>query len=202
VVAFRLMNDSARGTADERSWKHPDGWSWAVFFVRWVLGLIFFMAGWWKTFELGPVGHAQFWRNGWHLFLGRSLGDRGRSRRPGTSRLPRRRNVDCAETSNKHATARTTPSSRARGRERVCPCLVTDLPSGWHLSRLSIGDSALQDLYDDIIRFGDGDLAQRPTRSRPPGDVIVRRAPAMAPKSAVSLLRNCRYSPWKHDANP
>ena len=40
-----------------------DGWSWAVFFVRWVLGLIFFMAGWWKTFELGPLGHAR------HLFI-------------------------------------------------------------------------------------------------------------------------------------
>lgn len=23
-----------------------------------LLGLIFFMAGWWKTFELGPLGHA------------------------------------------------------------------------------------------------------------------------------------------------
>ncbi len=32
---------------------------WAVFFARWVLGLIFFMAGWWKTFELGPVQHAR-----------------------------------------------------------------------------------------------------------------------------------------------
>ena len=25
--------------------KRLDGWSWALFFVRWVLGLIFFMAG-------------------------------------------------------------------------------------------------------------------------------------------------------------
>jgi uncharacterized membrane protein YphA (DoxX/SURF4 family) len=32
-----------------------DGWSWAIFFVRWVLGLIFLMAGWWKVFELGPL---------------------------------------------------------------------------------------------------------------------------------------------------
>jgi len=53
------MNESGRGLQGELSWKHPDGWAWAVFFVRWVLGLIFFMAGWWKTFELGPVGHAQ-----------------------------------------------------------------------------------------------------------------------------------------------
>lgn len=44
---------------EERAWRRPDGWSWAIFFVRWVLGLIFFMAGWWKTFELGPLGHAR-----------------------------------------------------------------------------------------------------------------------------------------------
>lgn len=31
----------------------------ACFFARWVLGLTFFMAGWWKVLELGPVGHAQ-----------------------------------------------------------------------------------------------------------------------------------------------
>ena len=35
------------------------GWKWSIFTVRWVLGLIFFMAGWWKCFPLGPVGHAQ-----------------------------------------------------------------------------------------------------------------------------------------------
>ena len=34
-------------------------WSWAIFTVRWVLGLIFFMAGWWKCFTLGPVQHAR-----------------------------------------------------------------------------------------------------------------------------------------------
>ena len=42
-----------------RTWQRLDGWSWAIFFVRWVLGLIFFMAGWWKTFELTPLGHAR-----------------------------------------------------------------------------------------------------------------------------------------------
>jgi putative oxidoreductase len=31
----------------------------AVLFVRLVLGLIFAMAGFWKTFELGPVGHTE-----------------------------------------------------------------------------------------------------------------------------------------------
>jgi len=36
-----------------------DGLAWALFFVRWVLGLIFFMAGFWKTFELGPAGHVR-----------------------------------------------------------------------------------------------------------------------------------------------
>ena len=33
--------------------------AWAVFFARWVLGLIFFMAGVWKVFVLTPVGHAR-----------------------------------------------------------------------------------------------------------------------------------------------
>jgi uncharacterized membrane protein YphA (DoxX/SURF4 family) len=44
---------------DERTARRLDGWSWAIFFVRWVLGLIFFMAGWWKTFDLGPFGHVR-----------------------------------------------------------------------------------------------------------------------------------------------
>jgi len=33
--------------------------SWAIFFARWVLGLIFFMAGVWKVFQLGPFEHAR-----------------------------------------------------------------------------------------------------------------------------------------------
>ena len=33
--------------------------AWALLFARAVLGLIFFMAGVWKVFELGPVGHVQ-----------------------------------------------------------------------------------------------------------------------------------------------
>ncbi len=32
--------------------------SWAIFFARIILGLIFFMAGWWKVFTLGPLEHA------------------------------------------------------------------------------------------------------------------------------------------------
>jgi uncharacterized membrane protein YphA (DoxX/SURF4 family) len=35
--------------------------TWAVFFARAVLGLIFFMAGCYKVFQLGPVGHVQRW---------------------------------------------------------------------------------------------------------------------------------------------
>ena len=33
--------------------------SWALLFARLVLGLIFFMAGLWKTFRLGPLEHAR-----------------------------------------------------------------------------------------------------------------------------------------------
>lgn len=31
----------------------------AIFFARMILGLIFFMAGWWKVFDLGPPEHAR-----------------------------------------------------------------------------------------------------------------------------------------------
>jgi uncharacterized membrane protein YphA (DoxX/SURF4 family) len=33
--------------------------AWAVLFGRLVLGLIFFMAGFWKIFQLGPIEHAR-----------------------------------------------------------------------------------------------------------------------------------------------
>src|SRR5438105_9218969 len=33
--------------------------SWALLFARLVLGLIFFMAGVWKVFQLGPLHHAR-----------------------------------------------------------------------------------------------------------------------------------------------
>ena len=33
--------------------------AWALFFARLILGLIFFMAGVWKVFQLGPIGHAR-----------------------------------------------------------------------------------------------------------------------------------------------
>jgi uncharacterized membrane protein YphA (DoxX/SURF4 family) len=35
--------------------------AWAILFARLVLGLIFFMAGCYKVFELGPLGHARKW---------------------------------------------------------------------------------------------------------------------------------------------
>ena len=38
---------------------NQSGWKWSIFTVRWVLGLIFFMAGWWKCFKLTPVEHAR-----------------------------------------------------------------------------------------------------------------------------------------------
>lgn len=37
--------------------------AWAVFFARALLALIFLMAGWFKVFGMGPVGHAE------HYFL-------------------------------------------------------------------------------------------------------------------------------------
>ena len=33
--------------------------SWAIFFARGILGFIFFMAGMWKVFGLGPLEHAR-----------------------------------------------------------------------------------------------------------------------------------------------
>ncbi len=33
--------------------------AWAIFFARAILGLIFFMAGVWKVFTLGPLEHAR-----------------------------------------------------------------------------------------------------------------------------------------------
>jgi uncharacterized membrane protein YphA (DoxX/SURF4 family) len=39
----------------------PANRAWAILFARLVLGFIFFMAGTWKVFELGPVEHAEKW---------------------------------------------------------------------------------------------------------------------------------------------
>ena len=36
-----------------------DNWPIVNFIVRWILGLIFLMAGYWKVFVLTPAGHAQ-----------------------------------------------------------------------------------------------------------------------------------------------
>ncbi len=37
----------------------PASVSWAVFFARWVLGLMFFMGAVWRVFQLGPLEHAR-----------------------------------------------------------------------------------------------------------------------------------------------
>jgi hypothetical protein len=44
-VSARIDNDAAK--------------AWAIFFARAVLGRIFFMAGCWKVFTLGPAGHVR-----------------------------------------------------------------------------------------------------------------------------------------------
>ena len=36
-----------------------DNIGYAVLIARWILGVLFFMAGWWKVFVLTPFGHAQ-----------------------------------------------------------------------------------------------------------------------------------------------
>ncbi len=41
------------------SWWKPNHRAWARFFCRVLLGVIFFMAGWFKCFELTPWGHAE-----------------------------------------------------------------------------------------------------------------------------------------------
>ena len=38
--------------------------AWAILFARLILGLIFFMAGTWKVFTLGPLEHARKWFTG------------------------------------------------------------------------------------------------------------------------------------------
>lgn len=39
--------------------ENASGRAWARFFVRVMLGLTFFMAGWFKCFEITPLGHAR-----------------------------------------------------------------------------------------------------------------------------------------------
>jgi uncharacterized membrane protein YphA (DoxX/SURF4 family) len=46
-----MSNASRPARVDDRSW--------ALLFARLVLGLIFFMAGVWKVFQLGPLEHAR-----------------------------------------------------------------------------------------------------------------------------------------------
>src|SRR5260370_22252981 len=48
----------ARCFVETNADQNPDR-SWALLFARLVLGLIFFMAGAWKVFQLGPLNHAR-----------------------------------------------------------------------------------------------------------------------------------------------
>lgn len=36
-----------------------DNIGYGALIARWILGMLFFMAGWWKVFVLTPIGHAQ-----------------------------------------------------------------------------------------------------------------------------------------------
>lgn len=42
-----------------RSWTETPGAPWAALFARGMLGLLFFMTGWFKVFSMGPMTHAQ-----------------------------------------------------------------------------------------------------------------------------------------------
>jgi len=48
---------SDTGSAGAGRWDR----AWAILFARLVLGFIFFLAGVYKVFELGPLGHARKW---------------------------------------------------------------------------------------------------------------------------------------------
>ena len=60
IIHLRSAAARASSTIGGMGYQHErSGWMWAIFTARWVLGLIFFMAGWWKCFELTPRGHAE-----------------------------------------------------------------------------------------------------------------------------------------------
>jgi uncharacterized membrane protein YphA (DoxX/SURF4 family) len=60
VLAARALNYHRAMLATEPA-AEASNRAWAILFARLVLGFIFFMAGTYKVFELGPVGHAQKW---------------------------------------------------------------------------------------------------------------------------------------------
>ena len=49
----------ASSTSEQSAFAPGFGWTLTTATVRWVLGLQFFMAGWWKCFGLGPPEHAR-----------------------------------------------------------------------------------------------------------------------------------------------
>ena len=56
--ALRVIEVGSDMTTNETH-GNATGWAWATFTVRWVVGLIFFMAGWFKCFDMGPIAHAE-----------------------------------------------------------------------------------------------------------------------------------------------
>src|SRR5947199_10732414 len=54
-ILFLVRWEQALKTDDGRTLDR----GWALLFARLVLGLIFFMAGAWKVFQLGPLEHAR-----------------------------------------------------------------------------------------------------------------------------------------------
>jgi uncharacterized membrane protein YphA (DoxX/SURF4 family) len=54
---MRAMTDASSGPGGPGRFDR----AWAIAFARLVLGFIFFMAGVYKVFDLGPLGHARKW---------------------------------------------------------------------------------------------------------------------------------------------
>jgi hypothetical protein len=56
---LEIPNDARASIRLERAMNNSTYRSWAIFFAREVLGFIFFMAGVYKVFQLGPFNHAR-----------------------------------------------------------------------------------------------------------------------------------------------
>jgi uncharacterized membrane protein YphA (DoxX/SURF4 family) len=55
LISIRVSSTSFNFSAVAKDFQR----AWALLFARLVLGLIFFMAGFWKVFQLGPLEHAR-----------------------------------------------------------------------------------------------------------------------------------------------
>ena len=58
------MSRSSRPDSGAGGWGAVPNRAWAIVIARLILGLIFFMAGEWKVFTLGPLEHARKWFTG------------------------------------------------------------------------------------------------------------------------------------------